>query len=112
MSVHSLSKQKRLTVPDFKLKKTAGEKLVMMTCYDSSFAKVMNDSDVDLLLVGDSSAMTMHGFDSTIQANLDMIAAHTGAVARGAPDKFLIADMPFLSTRKGLEAGMNAIERL
>lgn len=113
MSVHSSSKSpKRMTVPDFKTRKAAGEKLVMMTCYDASFARVVNDSEVDLLLVGDSSAMTMHGFDSTIQADLEMIAAHTAAVARAAPGKFLVADLPFLTTRKGIERGMDAIERL
>jgi 3-methyl-2-oxobutanoate hydroxymethyltransferase len=103
---------KRLTVPDFKSRKAEGQKLVMMTCYDASFARVLNDSEVDLLLVGDSSAMTMHGFDSTIHADVGMIAFHTAAVARGAPGKFLVADLPFLSVRKGMENGMDAVETL
>ncbi len=107
-----MSKTKKLTVPDFKIKKQAREKLVMVTCYDSSFAKVLQDSSVDLLLVGDSCAMTMHGHDSTIQADVEMIGIHTMAVARAAPGKFLVADMPFLAVRKGLLAGMEATERL
>lgn len=103
---------KRLSVPDFKARKIAGDKLVMLTCYDASFARVLNESNVDLLLVGDSSAMTMHGFDSTIHADVAMIEFHTAAVARGAPAKFLVADIPFLAIRKGFETGMSAIERL
>lgn len=103
---------KKLTVPDFRTKKTTGEKLVMVTCYDSSFARVLEGSTVDLLLVGDSAAMTMHGHDSTIAADLDMIAIHTMAVARAAPGKFLVADMPFLSVRKGFFPGMEAVEKL
>jgi 3-methyl-2-oxobutanoate hydroxymethyltransferase len=107
-----MSKIKKLTVPDFKLKKAAREKLVMVTCYDSSFARVLEESSVDLLLVGDSCSMTMHGYDSTIHADVEMIAIHTMAVARAAPGKFLVADLPFLSVRKGLPSGMDAVERL
>jgi 3-methyl-2-oxobutanoate hydroxymethyltransferase len=103
---------KRLTVPDFRQRKADGSKIVMVTCYDASFARVLAESEVDVLLVGDSSAMTMHGFDSTIHANLEMIVAHTAAVSRGAPGKFLVADMPFLSTRKGLWRGTEAVEAL
>lgn len=107
-----MSKPKKLTVPDFRAKKQAGEKLVMVTCYDSSFARVLAESSVDVLLVGDSSAMTMHGYDSTIHADVEMIAIHTMSVARAAPGKFLVSDMPFLSVRKGLVPAMEAAERL
>lgn len=102
----------KLTVPDFKKRKLEKKKLVMMTCYDSSFAQLLNASDVDLLLIGDSCAMTMHGFDSTIHATVEMIATHTRAVARGAPAKFLVADVPFLAVRKGLEHAMESVEHL
>lgn len=103
---------KRLTVPDFKTRKKDGQKLVMMTCYDTSFARILNDTEIDLLLVGDSSAMTMHGYDSTVHADTAMIALHTRSVAVGAPDKFLVADLPFLSVRKGLETAMTHVETL
>lgn len=97
-----------MTVPEFKKFKTENKKITMVTCYDASFARVLSQSDIDVLLVGDSSAMVMHGFDSTIHANPDLIAAHVGAVARGCrlagkESKFIVADMPFLSTRQGLE---------
>ncbi len=102
----------KITVPQIIARKKNGTKLVMVTCYDSSFARVLNTSKIDLLLVGDSCAMTMHGYDSTIHADVGMIALHTAAVARAAPDKFIVADMPFISVRKGMTEGMQAIENL
>ena len=54
----------------------------------------------------------MHGFDSTVHATIEMMELHVAAVARGAPDKFIVADMPFLSCSKGLEAAMDAVHRL
>ena len=101
-----------MTVPDFAKRKCAGEKISMVTCYDHWSAKILNESDVDTLLVGDSLAMVMHGFDSTVHATVDMMATHTAAVRRGAPDKFVIGDMPFLSVRRGLEGAMDAVGAL
>ena len=96
-----------ITVPEFKKMKSEGKKITMVTCYDASFAKVLAQSEIDMLLVGDSSAMVMHGMDSTIHADADLIAPHVAAVARGCRQngketKFIVADMPFLSTRLGL----------
>jgi 3-methyl-2-oxobutanoate hydroxymethyltransferase len=67
----------------------------MVTCYDYSFGLVVNESLIDAVLVGDSVAMTVHGFESTLHADVEMMALHTRAVRRGAPDKFTVADMPF-----------------
>jgi 3-methyl-2-oxobutanoate hydroxymethyltransferase len=64
------------------------------------------------LLIGDSSAMVMQGFDSTIHSSTESIAYHTAAVARGAKKKFIVADLPFLSTRKSRELGVEATEKL
>ena len=97
-----------ITVPEFKKRKEAQKKLTMITCYDTSFARVLNESPIDILLIGDSSAMVMQGFDSTIHATVESIATLVSAVARGAKNKFIVADMPFLSTRKGLEAVVEA----
>ena len=97
-----------ITVPEFKKKKAKREKITMITCYDSSFASILNESPIDILLIGDSSAMTMQGRDSTIHATVQSIAGFTNAVSRGAPKKFVVADMPFLSTRRTLEAGVDA----
>jgi 3-methyl-2-oxobutanoate hydroxymethyltransferase len=67
---------------------------------------------VDCILVGDSAAMTMHGLPSTLGASIEMMALHTTAVARGAPQKFIIGDLPFLSYRQGLTENMQAVKLL
>ena len=69
-------------------------------------AQVSLDTDIDCLLVGDSAAMVMHGFPDTLAATVEMMAWHTAAVRRGAPTRFLIGDMPFLSFRKGVPAAL------
>ncbi len=74
----------------------------MTTCYDYWSARILSDTSIDTILIGDSAAMVMHGRPSTLPATTDLMVLHTEAVARGAPEKFLIADMPFLSFRKGL----------
>jgi 3-methyl-2-oxobutanoate hydroxymethyltransferase len=101
-----------ITVPEFKKRKEQKERLSMITCYDASFARVLSESPIDILLIGDSSAMVMQGFDSTIHSSVESIAYHTAAVARGCTTKFIVADMPFLSTRKTREYGVEAAEKL
>lgn len=93
-------------------KKQAGEKLAMLTCYDYSSAAIMNQSDVEMILVGDSAAMVMHGESSTLPIDVATMAQHVKAVAKGAPDKFIVGDMPFLSYRKSLDENMQAVEAL
>jgi 3-methyl-2-oxobutanoate hydroxymethyltransferase len=90
------------TIRDFYKMKQAGEKIAMLTCYDYSTAVLAEGAGVDCLLVGDSLAMTMHGFPDTLHATVEMMALHTAAVARGAKSTFIIADMPFLSYRKSI----------
>lgn len=84
----------------------------MITCYDYTFARLVAESDIDCILVGDSLANTMHGFKTTLNASVNMMALHTAAVVRGAHDKFIIGDLPFLSNRKGLTANMTAVEKI
>lgn len=100
------------TIPDFFKRKAAGKAITMVTCYDAATAKILNETSVDALLVGDSCAMVVHGFDSTIHATVEMMETHTGAVRRGAPSKVIVADMPFLSYRLGIEASTNAVAKL
>lgn len=101
-----------INVNTFKQKKQNGSRLSMVTCYDAWSAGILNSTDVDCLLVGDSLAVVMHGFDSTIHATTEMMELHVAAVSRGAPDKFIVADMPFLSCSKGLEVAMDSVQRL
>ena len=84
----------------------------MVTCYDYTFARLLSKTAVDGILVGDSAAMVMHGHDSTLSASVELIRLHTEAVARGATNKFVVADMPFLSYRKGLVAALGSAQGL
>jgi 3-methyl-2-oxobutanoate hydroxymethyltransferase len=93
---------------DFLAAKIEGRKLSMVTCYDYTFARLLSKSAIDGILVGDSAAMVMHGHPSTLSASTELMRLHTEAVARGAPGKFIVADMPFLSCRKGLAAALDS----
>jgi 3-methyl-2-oxobutanoate hydroxymethyltransferase len=93
---------------DFDRAKTEGRKLSMVTCYDYTFARLLSRTSIDGILVGDSAAMVMHGQDSTLSADIDMMRFHTEAVVRGAPEKFVVADMPFLTFRKGIAPALDA----
>ncbi len=101
-----------LSVQEFAARKAACLPISMVTCYDHWSARLLAATDVDCLLVGDSVAMVMHGHDSTIHADLDMMALHTEAVSRGAGGKFIVTDMPFLAHRAGTPAAMAAVGRL
>jgi len=101
-----------MNVPGFQEMKDAGCKISMVTCYDYSSAGAVAESSVDCILVGDSVAMTMHGYPTTLSATTAMMTLHTAAVARGAPSKFIVADLPFLSYRKGLKDAMDSVEEL
>jgi 3-methyl-2-oxobutanoate hydroxymethyltransferase len=101
-----------MNVLDFKPRKATKQKISMVTCYDFWSAQILNRTDVDALLVGDSLAMVMHGFDSTVHADIELMGLHIRAVRRGAPDKFIVGDMPFLAARKGLRETMDAVQVL
>jgi 3-methyl-2-oxobutanoate hydroxymethyltransferase len=92
---------------DFLRAKAEGRKLSMVTCYDYTFARLLSNSAIDGILVGDSAAMVMHGHPSTLSASVELMRLHTEAVARGAAGKFIVADMPFLSCRKGPAAALD-----
>lgn len=98
-----------MTAIDFIEKKNRGEPISMVTSYDSWSAALVAASDVDVILVGDSAAMVMHGHSSTIPADIPMMAAHVAAVRRGAGDTFVVADMPFLSFRGSLDSAIDAV---
>lgn len=92
--------------------KNAGEKITVVTCYDFASAKMLEKSRIDCLLVGDSVAMVMHGYENTTHATLPMMVMHTQAVSKGAKQLFIVADMPFLSYRKSLSDTMHAVTEL
>src|SRR5438132_14193455 len=96
-----------MNVLDFQKMKDEGRKISMVTCYDYSSARAVAESSIDCILVGDSLAMTMHGFPNTLSATTSMIALHTAAGARGAPSKFIVGDLPSLFCRTGWKAAMD-----
>jgi 3-methyl-2-oxobutanoate hydroxymethyltransferase len=89
------------SVDGFSAAKAAGSKISMVTAYDAWSARILADTPVDCLLVGDSAMMVVHGEKDTLGATPEIMAMHTRAVVRGAPGKFVVADMPFLAARKG-----------
>lgn len=95
MSTHA--EIRKWTLPQLAQAKRDGRKLVMLTAYDYSFARVVDDNGVDLVLVGDSLGMVVQGRDSTLPVTVEHITYHTAAVARGLSRAMLIADLPFQS---------------
>ena len=101
-----------MNIFDFYHKKQQGEKISVVTCYDYTSARILSQTTVDCLLVGDSAAMTMHGFKDTLSATLEMMCYHTAAVHRGAGHKFIVSDLPFMSYRKSLSKNVSAAQAL
>jgi 3-methyl-2-oxobutanoate hydroxymethyltransferase len=101
-----------MIVPDFAKRKRDGVPISMVTCYDAWSAALIASTEIDCILVGDSLAMVVYGHDTTLPADIDTMAAHTAAVRRGAPDAFVIGDMPFLSYRRGLESAVSNVAKL
>ncbi|MCB1828299.1 MAG: 3-methyl-2-oxobutanoate hydroxymethyltransferase, partial [Coxiellaceae bacterium] len=101
-----------MNILDFQKKKNKNEKITFVTCYDYTSARIADASDVDCILVGDSLAMTMHGYSTTVPATMEMMVMHTSAVVKGAPNTFVVGDLPFLSYRKGLTENMDAVQAL
>ena len=89
--------KRKPTVATFRKMKNAGEKIVVLTAYDAPGAALASAAGVDILLVGDSLAMTALGYENTLPLTLEESLHHAAAVRRGAPDAFIVGDMPFLS---------------
>lgn len=96
------------TVTDFARARRELHPIVMVAAYDALMARLVAASSVDAILVGDSVAMVAHGFPSTVHATVEMMCTHVASVRRGAPELLLVADLPFLSVRRGLAAATDA----
>ena len=88
---------KKVTISDLLDAKRAGRKIVAVSCYDYTTARLVSESDVDMILVGDSAAQVILGHDTTLPVTMDFMVTITAAVRRAAPAVCLVADMPFLS---------------
>ncbi len=87
---------KKISILDVKAKKNK-EKISMLTCYDYAFAKILNETDVDILLVGDSLGNNVLGYKDTLPVSINEMVHHTKAVVKGAERPLVVVDMPFMS---------------
>ena len=101
------------TVPMLAEAKRDGRRLVMLTAYDASFARTLDEAGVDIILVGDSLGMVVQGRDSTLPVTIDDVAYHTACVARGLSNALLVTDLPFqadATPERALDASMRCLQ--
>ncbi|WP_120494897.1 3-methyl-2-oxobutanoate hydroxymethyltransferase [Microbacterium phyllosphaerae] len=110
MSAHA-APTKRLTLGDLAAKKQSGEPIVMVTAYDFPSAQIVEEAGVDMVLVGDSAAMTVLGYDSTVPVTIDEMLMLTKAVRRGLEKPLLIGDLPFGSYEASDELALATAQR-
>ena len=98
--------RKKLTISGLFKKAAEGKPITWLTCYDYPTAYMQEQAGVDMILVGDSLGMTMLGYDSTLPVTMDDMIRHTAAVRRGAPNTWLIGDMPYMSYQPSVETAI------
>lgn len=98
----------KITVPVVRARKETGEPLTVLTAYDCQVASILDDCGIDILLVGDSLGNVIYGFDTTLPVTMEMMVAHTAAVARGRTNALVVADLPFMSYTTEADALINA----
>ena len=102
----------RLTTRYFRNAKLEERKLVMVTCYDATFARLVEQADIDAILIGDSLGMVIQGHEHTLPVTLDEIIYHCRAVARGCRRPHLVGDMPFGTYQASLDQALENSTRL
>jgi 3-methyl-2-oxobutanoate hydroxymethyltransferase len=100
------------TINIFQDAKRAGQQLALVTAYDATQARLAQEAGLDALLVGDSLGMVIQGRENTLGVTLDEMVYHSRLVVRGAPELFVIADMPFMSYQAGVEDALRSAGRL
>lgn len=101
-----------ITLSTLQKMKTEQEKIAMLTCYEASFATLLDEAGVDILLIGDSLGMTIQGHTSTLPVTLEQMCYHTDAVARGARNAFILADLSFGSYQQSKEQAFDSASKL
>ena len=107
-----MAELKKVRAPDLKKMKRRGTKIVMLTAYDATMARLLDRAGVDVLLVGDTVGMVVLGHDTTIPVTLDDILHHTKAVTRGTLRPLIVADMPFMTFQVSVEDAVRNAGRL
>lgn len=102
----------RVTIQSLRGQKARGEKIAMVTAYDATFARLLDEGGADILLVGDSLGMVIQGHDTTLPVTVDDMVYHCRAVVRGARRAHVVGDMPFMSYQESIEQGMANAGRL
>ncbi len=98
--------RKKLTLPGFFKKASEGKPITWLTCYDYPTAYFQEQAGVDMILVGDSLGMTMLGYDSTLPVTMDDMIRHAAAVRRGAPNTWVVGDMPYMTYQPSIETAI------
>jgi 3-methyl-2-oxobutanoate hydroxymethyltransferase len=101
-----MTERKKVTLPVLFKKVADGEPITWLTCYDYPTAYLQEQAGLDMILVGDSLAMTMLGYETTLPATMDDMIRHTQAVRRGSLNAFLVGDMPYMSYQPSVEAAI------
>ena len=107
-----MSNKKKMTILDFKKYKEEGRKFSFVTAYDYTTASIVDESDNEIILVGDSLGMIMLGYDSTVPVTMEDMIHHIKPVVKGAPNTFIIGDMPFGSYNESIEQAIHNATRL
>jgi 3-methyl-2-oxobutanoate hydroxymethyltransferase len=105
-------KASKVTIHTLRQMKERGEKIAMLTAYDATFARLLDEAGADVLLVGDSLGMVIQGHETTLPVTLDEIAYHCRAVVRGARRAHVVGDMPFMSYQTSVEQGITNAGKL
>jgi 3-methyl-2-oxobutanoate hydroxymethyltransferase len=102
----------KITVSSLQKFKRENRKITMLTAYDATFARLLDEAGVDVLLVGDSLGMVIQGNENTLPVTLDEMIYHSRAVARGSQRTHIVGDMPFMSYQASAEQAMNSAGRM
>lgn len=112
MSTMTNTKSKAFTINDFRTKKESKIPISMVTCYDYALATIVNSTDMDVILIGDSLGNVIAGYETTIPVTVDQMIYHAEIVRRGAPSKFIVIDMPFMSYHVSVEDSLRNAGRM
>jgi len=101
-----MSERKKTTLPKLFKKVEDGTPITWLTCYDYPTAYLQEEAGIDMILVGDSLGMTMLGYETTLPVTMEDMIRHSQAVRRGAPNVFLVGDMPYMSYQTSVETAI------